>query len=235
MDAVLLRKLYFAAAGAIVGGGVGYIVARAILEEDDAWEIVGDETDHEEAVYTEIAEEPPVLEIVAPKPEKKKKPKIPVISNTDYTTYSKRSEIRNSAVIKDLEEKLLLTASDLELGPSIEMEETNQPSVITRDSYEEDRQCKKLAWTYYALDDVVADENENVVPHPENILGDDALLSFGEKSDDPDIVYVRNPKLMKVYEIVQKQEEFNVVVMGKPKSKKRKAVRKEKNEDSDEE
>ena len=61
---------------------------------------------------------------------------------------------------------------------------------------------------------MLVDENEDVVTDITNTIGDEALLSFGEISEDPDIVYVRNEKLAVDIEIIRMQESYKEVVLG---------------------
>lgn len=64
-------------------------------------------------------------------------------------------------------------------------------------------ECKTL-W-YYA-DKVLADEDNNVIHVPEEVIGDEALSSFGRYEDD--CVYVRDDRLKVDYEIIYSQLTF---------------------------
>jgi len=55
----------------------------------------------------------------------------------------------------------------------------------------------------YYDDDVVTDEHDNPINRPEQILGEEALVSFGELSDDEEVVYVRNIPRKAMYEVVK--------------------------------
>lgn len=63
--------------------------------------------------------------------------------------------------------------------------------------------------TYYA-DEIMVGEDDNIIPSPEDIIGNDALVSFGMLSGDPDIVYVRNPKTRALYEIVRMSVKYAI-------------------------
>lgn len=56
---------------------------------------------------------------------------------------------------------------------------------------------------HYYDDEVVTDEHGNPIDRPEELVGDEALVSFGELSEDPDIVYVMNLPKKAVYEVVR--------------------------------
>ena len=53
---------------------------------------------------------------------------------------------------------------------------------------------------------MLADEDNNVIHVPEEVIGDEALSSFGRYEDD--CVYVRDDKLKVDYEIIYSQLTF---------------------------
>ena len=66
---------------------------------------------------------------------------------------------------------------------------------------EEFRESAEQASTlFYYKDGVLADDDYNIIKNPEEIIGPDALKSFGRYEDDA--VYVRNEILKKDYEIL---------------------------------
>lgn len=77
--------------------------------------------------------------------------------------------------------------------------------------------------TYYEVDDVVVDNDDVVISSPEKLIGPDALLNFGVKSDDPDIVYIRNDQNMTQYEVARVHGSYDEIILGnEPGEKKRK-------------
>lgn len=64
-------------------------------------------------------------------------------------------------------------------------------------------ECKTL---FYYADKILADEDNNVIHVPEEVIGDEALSSFGRYEDD--CVYVRDGKLKVDYEIIYSQLTF---------------------------
>jgi hypothetical protein len=67
---------------------------------------------------------------------------------------------------------------------------------------------------YYADDNTLSDENEEIITDVISIVGDQALYSFGDRSEDPEIVYVRNEKLQIDYEIVCLNKSYSETVLG---------------------
>lgn len=66
---------------------------------------------------------------------------------------------------------------------------------------------------YYNLDDTLVDENEEPIADVDMVIGD-GLMRFGEGSDDPDIVYVRNEKLAIDYEVIRSEKSYQETVLG---------------------
>ena len=66
---------------------------------------------------------------------------------------------------------------------------------------------------YYDLDDTLVDENEEPIADVDAIIGD-GLMRFGDGSDDPDIVYVRNEKLGIDYEVIRVEKSYQETVLG---------------------
>lgn len=60
----------------------------------------------------------------------------------------------------------------------------------------------KFTLTYFSGDDTLCDDQEVPVPDVEYLIGHDALMSFGKKSGDTNIVYVRNHQTTSDYEIL---------------------------------
>lgn len=104
-------------------------------------------------------------------------------------------------------------------------EELDGPRVISFDEFAEEKDYyDKLSISYYELDDTLADEQEEIISDTDAIVGDEALLCFGEDSNDPDIVYVRNDRLSIDYEVVRLHKSYRETVLGvvdKPARKKR--------------
>lgn len=83
-------------------------------------------------------------------------------------------------------------------------EDRIEPYVITPEEYGDMEGYERRALTYYA-DNVLADENEDVINEPENLIGD-ALEHFGEHADFA--VYVRDENNECDYEILKHDETY---------------------------
>lgn len=72
----------------------------------------------------------------------------------------------------------------------------------------------KLTISYYAGDDVLADENDQMMIEDRYVIGDEALSSFGKDSGDDMVVYVRNHPLTIDYEVVKIDAKYSELVLG---------------------
>jgi hypothetical protein len=90
-----------------------------------------------------------------------------------------------------------------------------EPFVISREEFDEGcPHFDKITITYYEDDDVLADEQDEVIPDIEAVVGYDSLGRFGDMSDDDCVVYVRNGRLGADYEILLAQESYTESVLG---------------------
>lgn len=95
-----------------------------------------------------------------------------------------------------------------------------KPFVISREEFDEGYpHFDKITITYYAEDDVLADEQDEIIPDIEAVVGYDSLSRFGDMSDDDCVVYVRNGRLGADYEIILTQESYSESVLGIMKNK----------------
>lgn len=78
---------------------------------------------------------------------------------------------------------------------------------------ESEYECVTL--TYYA-DKILADEDLNVIHTPKELIGDEALNSFGRYEDD--CVYVRDNKLHIDYEIILDPRKYADVISNNPEN-----------------
>lgn len=94
-------------------------------------------------------------------------------------------------------------------------EDIGEPHVITFEQFNEEcDNYDKITLTYYADGDTLTDEDESIIDNVLELVGYEALLSFGEGSNDPDIVYVRNDSLRIDYEIVRSEGSYKTIVLG---------------------
>jgi len=89
--------------------------------------------------------------------------------------------------------------------------ELKDPRIISLSEFANAEDVNIVKLNYYD-DDVLTDERDNPIERPERLLGDDALVSFGQLSDDEDVVYVRNSAKKAVYEVVRTNKNYSAPV-----------------------
>lgn len=89
-----------------------------------------------------------------------------------------------------------------------------EPYIITFEEHMEDEELETSRLTYYEGDDTMADEEDKALTddQEEVLIGDN--LRFGYGSKDPNIVYVRNPRVGLNMEIVRSTGSYAVEVLG---------------------
>lgn len=91
----------------------------------------------------------------------------------------------------------------------------DRPYVIKLDEwYLNETNYDQITLTWWADDDVLADDSQHPILDIESAVGATNLHRFGFLSMDPDIVYVRNEKLKVDYEITKDERNFAEVVHG---------------------
>lgn len=121
--------------------------------------------------------------------------------------------------IKDLPESPKDTSKSMHEGWNYELELKSRtpeaPYVIHQNEYNHSNaEYSKVVYTYYAIDDVVANsEDERPVPHADAVIGW-GNLKFGHGSDDADVVYVRNDPLEIDMQICRINQSFEEEVLG---------------------
>jgi hypothetical protein len=212
-----MNKLTKVLIGAALGGGIGWFVgqiAQDYLAEKQARENLelAEEIINRRALEFDQEEPKPVG-----KKKKSKKESHNVAPIRDYGEYYKALEHPELAALVEKyngddpileeqeEEKTVLEVVEF----SVEADQANKdPRIISVEDFDEsvtDGYIREYA-DYYD-DDVLTIHNEPV-RNPEQIVGEDALISFGELSEDPNKVYVLNETLKVMYEITKMNKVF---------------------------
>jgi len=89
------------------------------------------------------------------------------------------------------------------------------PYVIHHDEFMiNDDGNEQVSLTYFAGDDVLVDERDQVMRDVDTTVGLENLQKFGHGSHDPLVVYIRNPRLEVDYEISKSDGTFATEVHG---------------------
>lgn len=153
-----------------------------------------------------------------------------------------------TAPLKDAEElmtvdneALVQLREKLERGPEMEasvtgvvIEETtsesdkaSNPYVIPVDEFFGDEESyDKLTITYFKKDDTLVDERNSPIKDVESTVGPTFAENFGNKSNDANIVYIRNHRLEADFEVVLDESSFTETILGiKDEDPKKKSVK----------
>lgn len=207
--------------GAATGWFVGAVIAE-VLEQRALAAQVGDldlfdevyEDEDESEDSDDEEESDHIIELKREKMSKREK--------TDYASYFRdlgRSDIAdlvekyNGDAVKAVDhfhdgpDPELEMVSEEDDWEEIEDVDSGDPRVISVADYADDTEHAHVTLLYFE-DDVLTDGKRNPIDRPEKLLGEEALLSFGELSNDPDIVYVRNSGKRAMYEVVRTNQDF---------------------------
>lgn len=100
-------------------------------------------------------------------------------------------------------------------GTEMQGRSPNHPYIIHQDEFNNNQlELGQKTWTYYAGDDILADEDDEVVVRPELVVGEENLKKFGHGSDDTDVVFVRNERVGIEFEICRSWKSYVTEVQG---------------------
>jgi hypothetical protein len=122
---------------------------------------------------------------------------------------------RAKANLKNIIEKYTSESTSVEQtvlhadGQSMPYDNT-PPFVISRDifAYDEDEgdNYDKLTVTYYPEHRILLDDGDELVDDVDMTIGWRSLAQFGGESGDPDVVFVRNRRMMTDFEVIREEE-----------------------------
>lgn len=91
----------------------------------------------------------------------------------------------------------------------------DEPYIIAHDEWIEGHdEHDKTVLYYYEGDDILAGEDGMTIEDTDTTVGPDALVSFGQRSKDHKIVYIRNERLAVDFEIHKDERTYTEAVLG---------------------
>ena len=199
-----MKKFLIFLGGFLSGGIIGMIIGQTVKEEkkDDVLEVIEFKPNNQKKEEPKLDQKAVATHI--DKPELDTLIKKYRVEEEDYTDYSKPKDEESEEDDEPEDEE--------DESPEVEF---SYPQVISLSEYENEKvhyDTKTL--TYYAFDDTVCDEHDQVVPSPEDLIGDNALVCFGLWSRDPNTVYICNDKLGIKYEVIKVNGSYQEQVLG---------------------
>lgn len=122
--------------------------------------------------------------------------------------------IRHHNVFQDRE---VVVPHKWDLNAELKRRTPDNPYVIHYDERDDMDGYSQVSYTYYAADDVLCNENDEVVDptfERDDLVGEANLERFGHGSNSPEIVFIRNDTLEMVMEIVKSPNSFATEVHG---------------------
>jgi hypothetical protein len=221
------KRIVASLLGGLVGGLIGKVVADKVLDDGYEW-VEEDAVDvYEEGnarVTKEIVNE---------------------AQKVNYAAASNKDKIR----LEDLAKKYKPgdeseSVTEVEPGDESESVTEVEPFVISLTDYTEGDTYgihDQKTLTYFAKDKILSDDTNEKVENPERLLGRRWQELFGQKSEDPDVVYIRSNSTLIDYEVVRLNQSYSEEVLGiypepEPdiKPAKRRVARKTRKVDTDE-
>lgn len=203
------------AVGLAFGFYVGYRFNRAVIRAEVLKEAEA-EIDQIRLFYHEkyesAAPKPPLEEVVEARAqqirEEEQRPTSPPVP----VQYPKpRVEGRAQEIAESRKDPL----EDWDYNKEISTRDRNHPYIIHQNEYfEKFPEYQHLEWTYYAGDDILCDERDEIVVRPELVVGEENLKRFGHGADDVNTIYIRNDRLELEWEITRSFKSHAEEVLG---------------------
>lgn len=205
-----MKKLFYVLGGGLVGGAIGWVIGEVL-----AYQIY-------EKKQLEMEEYVDLVVNVEYKEEEGKD--LPNNNLSKSINVAPERKIITNYVEKYKEGKLKLKpATDDELVPD-PLDQRQFPAIVSESQWiEAGDEYERVNLCYYEEDDVFTDSSDKILEIYEDLIGEDALTSFGQESNDPDVVYIQNEEEMAIYEIIRLHGSYEELVLGfkKPTQKKK--------------
>lgn len=214
----------------MVGMAAGYVLLEKTMSLKYE-QIAQEEIDSVKAVYStfdEPVEAPPIDEPCDPEPRVGKNNEERVFSSIQehpnardaFTSYrsSKASSLSGVVIQPDDENEELDDGEEETMRTptfSNEDDDTSIHVISAEEFYESHDEYDKNTLTYYEGDVTLADDQDVPIDDYTGIIGENNLR-FGVLSQDPNIVYIRNPHLHSDYEVLLDQRTYLEIVSGLP-------------------
>ena len=97
--------------------------------------------------------------------------------------------------------------------------------IITSDEFSSQPEYDKETIFWYEDDSVFTNSSEELLDNSGDLFIPNPHLHFGEGSEDPDVVFIRNDKMSVDYEIIRIHGSYAEIVLGEPPKQKTKPKR----------
>ncbi len=203
------------------GVGIGWFLTKRVLENDYERRL-DEELEASRRHYVTIsAEEKPSLDEVIAKREPVAAAALKAYGGNPagaqkYLDIKPKAEV-DEAVEEEQGGIVIRTVFTGETTTTVDMDgvDLDEPHIISKDDFFTNAsELEQHTLTWYEEDRILAD-NDEAVEDPEKYVGEETIFEmFGHGSGDPNVVYIRSPKMHTEYEILRSTGSYAKEVQG---------------------
>lgn len=212
----------FLVSGLLIGGGVTFLTMHKVVEAKYA-KIANDEIESVKRRYAVIRKvetdwDIDVEDEAAEKPPTEVEEYQQVITELDYS--SDDGEVRTTIVETPdvtVEETEVTVRNIFKEKPVTSLGERKTPYPLTDEEYAADEAgFEHITLRYFVGDTTLVDDQEEIIPDVDRVVGIENLEHFGEFSGDPNVLYIRNERLQTDFEVIIDEGEYVAIILGVP-------------------
>lgn len=209
------REVGFFLVGVGIGVAVGFTVGSKVMEKrlktkysKLAEEEISEMREHYQQKMVAVEPKPPLDKVMK---ERYSEVELQAIKETN-AQFPPEDEVEEGVVVQTVEETTQVNVFDLEdwnYAAEIAKRDPEVPYIIHVDEFTQNEpDHDQLTYTYYEVDDVLADQQENTIDDMDAVIGLGNLGRWGHGSNDENIVYIRNEEMSTDFEVVRDRGSF---------------------------
>lgn len=209
------REVGFFLVGAGVGIAIGFTVGYKVAEKrlqtkysKLAEEEISEMREHYQQKMVAVEPKPPLDKVMK---ERYSEVELQAIKETN-AQFPPEEEVQEGVVVQEVEETTQVNVFDSEdwnYAAEIAKRDPEVPYIIHVDEFSQNEpEHDQLTYTYYEMDDVLADQQENTIDDMDAVIGLGNLGRWGHGSKDEHIVYIRNEEMKTDFEVVRDHGSF---------------------------
>jgi hypothetical protein len=201
------KKLILAVVGGFVGGFVvGYFATKHYLEQHYI-DLANEEIKDAKEYYESVADE----RTGSTAPDGRERIFYSTLKQYQGVAPVQTDQTGASEVLKNIFRD---PRPEPSFAEEMEQRDPEHPYIISAPEYlGNDSNYSQETVTWYEGDGVLSDDRDEIVEDPDATIGL-GNLQFGHRSDDENVVYIRNDRLLIDFEVLRHDGKFAVVVMG---------------------
>jgi hypothetical protein len=202
---------------AVVGAGVGFFVGYKLVEKrltEQFDQRLDEETSKMREFYS-LVKKPystpgEAVEDLIPEPPKADEDPRDKNMRTAYHKIVQTVTTENGVDV-DEAERVAVEVANIFDGPR----DTSKPYVVDQDDFMGNATgFGQNTLTWYEADDTLVDERDQPIANPDDVVGPQFRVQFGEYSSDEKTVHIRNEKLGLEFEVVKSEGSYKREVLG---------------------